>query len=231
MATKASVILPLQLPAWPSEPWELVFKGEVVGPPNKTWAGVFTPQHTQANIHHISWRPLHQLQMSWIRWLFACVIAEGYDYPTSFWKFPPPPSKTTCKACKGRHNMSVHGHLAFCTDHPLQLAWFEAWGPLAHEARGWVATATLRDKFLVGKVVIPTSLYLYLVGAVGRDEARRGIVQFQGKILGLLCAVLPKIQPLHSRPSKRPNPYHQEDWDCRHELKSRIRKKPRLGGR
>ena len=50
----------------------------------------------------------------------------------------------------------------------------------------WRSTATFRDKFLVGKLMIPTKLFVYLVGETGYEGAKRLIFLYQKTILDLV---------------------------------------------
>ena len=70
-----------------------------------------------------------------------------------------------CGNCDEYHNLSVHGHIGYCIpSSPWVKAWGKAWGDMQHAVMRWSMTATFRDKFLVGKLMIPTKLFVYLVG-------------------------------------------------------------------
>ena len=73
----------------------------------------------------------------------------------------------------------------------------------------WRATATFRDKFLVGKHMIPTKLFLFLVGEIGYTGAKRSIFLFQKAILNLLEN---NIQRIEGEYKGRPRTYVQRDW-------------------
>ena len=122
VSAKIASKLPPQPPMKPREFWDLAAEGELMAPPHKTWTQYFAPHHSHRDINHLSWRPIRQMNLRWVRWLFACVMCSGYSFPTTFWAFPPAPTKVRCTTCRTYHNLSVHGYLAFCPTHPLSVA-------------------------------------------------------------------------------------------------------------
>ena len=73
----------------------------------------------------------------------------------------------------------------------------------------WRARATFRDKLLVGKLMIFTKLFVFLVGEIGYTGAKRSIFLFQKAILNLLER---NIQRIEGEYKGRPRPYVQKDW-------------------
>ena len=73
----------------------------------------------------------------------------------------------------------------------------------------WRATATVRDKLLVGKLMIPTKLFVFLVGEIGYSGAKSSIFIFQKSILNLLEN---NIQRMEGEYKERPSQYVQSDW-------------------
>ena len=73
----------------------------------------------------------------------------------------------------------------------------------------WRTTATFRDKFLVGKLMIPTNIFVFLVAEIGYKGAKRSIFLFQKSILELLEN---NIQKVEGEYKGRPRPYIQKDW-------------------
>ena len=61
--------------------------------------------------------------------------------------------------------------------------WGKAWGDVQQLVMRWSSKTTFRDKFLVGKLMIPTKLFVFLVGEIGYKGAKRSIFLFQKSIL------------------------------------------------
>lgn len=115
-----------------------------------------------------------------------------------------------CEKCEDYHNLSVHGHIGFCIpSSPWVNAWGKAWGEVQPMVMRWRSTATFRDKFLVGKLMIPTKLFVYLVGEIGYKGAKRSIFLFQKTILDLVENNIHKVDGEYKG---RPRPYVRQDW-------------------
>ena len=85
--------------------------------------------------------------------------------------------------------------IAFCPTHPLHQAWLSAW-PSPQGISTWYATTTPRDKFLIGKLVIPNSLHAHLSRTQGPHPALAQIRRFQRAILPIISATLNSLSPL-----------------------------------
>ena len=84
-----------------------------------------------------------------------------------------------CDNCEGYHNLSVHGHIGYCIrSSPWVKIWGKAWGYMQQVVMRWRATATFRDKFLLGKLMIPTKLFVLFVGEIGYTGAESSIFLF-----------------------------------------------------
>ena len=115
-----------------------------------------------------------------------------------------------CDNCDEYNTLPVHGHIGYCIpSSPWVKAWGKAWGDIQHAVIRWRMTATFRDKFLVGKLMIPTKLFVFLVGEIGYTGAKRSIFVFQKSILNLLEN---NIQRIEGEYKGRPRPYVQRDW-------------------
>ena len=189
-------------------PWEICINGEPFLPPHKVWTHDLIPSHRPRHIHTTTYPPLKRSILVWYSWHFALVWRPGYSAPTTFWRDTPP--KRPCQLCKGSHNQSVHGYVAYCLTHPLHLAWRAAWGPNS-PALSWRAYAQRRDAFLTGKLAIPDSLYAHMSRHLGKKGALKAIASFQDKVIELLHAALPPIPQDYKTP--RPSPYNIADWD------------------
>ena len=70
-----------------------------------------------------------------------------------------------------------------------------------------------RDRYLLGKLVIPISLHEFLKEHIGARAAKRSIHTFQTHILHLLPPLLPSFSSAQKASfRKRPNPWSMEDW-------------------
>ena len=98
----------------------------------------------------------------------------------------------------------VHGSLAFCTPtHPLVAAWLSTWRVTSQSlVKDWRCQARERDRFLLGKLLIPQSLHEHLVKHVKSKEAKRNIRMFQSNIVPILDEIL---HPTPSPGMKRKN--------------------------
>ena len=206
----AQGLLPPPRVVHPQLPWEVCFGGERCQPPHKTWAKTNTPTHHPYDIHPVSWRFLRVGW--WFKWLCGLVSAAGFDHPQSYWHNTP--SQTPCLYCQQLHNRSVHGFVGMCDnlEMPLVKAWLDAWGPHRPVLSAWRQAASARDRFLLGKLVIPWGLWLHLQEALGLKAARKAVRHFQGTILYKLKPCVPRFHVSKGHPRRRLNPWVAEDW-------------------
>ena len=203
------------LPAPPPQPLrhmlDISFHGRLQSLPHKTWTRYLLPSHRHEDISHASWAPL-QKDLRWLRWNFGCVCAPGFPHPRTFWFNEP--SATPCPWCHSHHNQSVHGVLTCpSTANPFVQAWLQSWGPHQGISQAWRAQASPRDRFLLGKLVIPISLHDTLRDHLGPRPAKASIRHFQLTILRFLPPLLPTYTPSQKATfRKRPNPWSMEDW-------------------
>ena len=218
---KAAVSLPLPKPVFPHEPWLLSREGEIVDSPHKVWAKVQVPSHTPESIHPRSWQPWKKGMCKWAKWLFGTVDAIGFDHHKSFWYRS---SVKSCPVCLEAHNLSVHGCVSFCSEErPLVRKWVESWHP--HEAlvRQWRREASSRERFLLGKLVLPQSLVLLFINKVGWKETKRVIHKFQSVVVDRLDEELKSgWQGRFKR--VRPNVFIEDDWVHEHTVEPRHAK-------
>ena len=108
-------VSPMQVP---TNAFHVVFKGERFTYPHKKWTKTLLPTHQQADIWHVSFRPLRYRFQTWIKWIYACKWVPGYEGYHSFWFPPRSPGFSKhakmCVRCGSLHNQSVHGYIAFC---------------------------------------------------------------------------------------------------------------------
>ena len=226
LLAKAAAFLPPHPAAVPSGPWDVIHSGCVQRPPHKTWTHTAIPSHAHEGIHPCSFQPLKLQRMIWFKWIFGLHWSPGYSAYTTFWKQTVPCHP--CPLCRHLHNQSIHGVLAFCLTHPLHQAWKAAWSN--HPAvLTWHHQAIGRDKWLVGKAVIPTTLYEHLFAALGAHATRSLIRTFQRKFPSLVAPAMESPPPsqrhcgrqstlMHwvarppATPSLRKRPFHQDDW-------------------
>ena len=218
---KAAVSLPLPKPVFPREPWLLSCEGEMVDSPHKAWAKLQVPTHTPESIHPRSWQPWKKGMCKWAKWLFGTVDAIGFDHHKSFWYRS---SVKSCPACLEAHNLSVHGCVSFCSEElPLVRKWVESWHP--HEAlvRQWRKEASRRERFLLGKLVLPQSLVLLISNKAGWKETKRIIHKFQTVVVDRLDEELKSgWQGRFKR--VRPSVFIEDDWVHEHRVEPRQAK-------
>ena len=78
------------------------------------------------------------------------------------------------------HNLSVHGCVGFCSEeHPLVRRWIESWHPHESQVKQWRDNASRRERFLIGKLVLPQSLVAAFCNKVGWGETKRIIHKYQ----------------------------------------------------
>ena len=207
---KRSRRLPVQPPQFPTDHWDICFHGEKVQFPHKTWARMLIPQHSHTGIHAISWRPLKWDPYKWVRWLFGVVDSPGFASHFTFWQELVP--RQRCRLCQSFHNQAVAGTLAFCFLSDLSSAWERAWGPYRDTVCRWKALAQKRDRWLLGKVVVPVALWDHLCQTVGKAEATDAVVQWQSKVVLALNAALPKTEGNHTQADTRLNCWEMEGW-------------------
>ena len=121
----ANASLPDPPPPVPRNPWDIVWGGEIVTSPHKTWVRHTRPQHTPEGIHPVSWRPIRR--KGWFRWLLGLQWSLGHQAPQSYWHRCP--STFPCAYCGRLHNASIHGHIGLCPSpaNPAVQLWAEAW--------------------------------------------------------------------------------------------------------
>ena len=89
-----------------------------------------------------------------------------------------------------------------------------AWGPHQPMVVSWRCTASPRDRFLLGKLVLPDSLVMHLREALGPRQARIAVSLFHRCALPLLAALLPAWTPAEKQSFKRRlSPYAPDGWD------------------
>jgi hypothetical protein len=180
-------------------------------PPHKTWTHEAIPVHAHKGIHSISFSPLRYQNAAWFRWIFALQWAPGFSSYTTFWKQTVP--FHTCRLCHRRHNQSVHGVMAFCRPHPLHNAWEMAWD--SHPAvTEWLQSASTPDTWLIGKAVIPATLYHHLTTVLGILQAKRIIRRFHSKFPPLASHALSSdhVTPATPRTSAHSSPHSVPTW-------------------
>ena len=122
--------------------------------------------HSPDGIHPRSWQPWKQGMCRWVKWLFGAVDAVGFDHHRSFWYAGT--SRKSCPSCLEAHNISVHWCVGFCSEeHPLVQGWIQSWHPHESLARQWRNSASRRERFLIGKLVLPQSLVAVFCNKVG----------------------------------------------------------------
>jgi hypothetical protein len=194
-----------------ASPWEVLWSGEVFTGPHKVWAKHTTPQHSPLDIHPVSWRPIHR--SGWFKWLLGAQSGPGYDAPQSFWynrRAPRP-----CPFCRSTHNQAVHGHISFCQDkeNPAVSLWLQCWTPHAEVLWSYRCQASPRDRFLLGKLVIPTTLYTWLADALGRPAMRKAVDRFHRHAPSIMKSLLHPPGSYKSITIRRLHPYHPEGWE------------------
>lgn len=218
---KYATMLPDPPRVSPSSCWEVTQCGAVVGYPHKTWIRHLAPRHSQQGIHPLSWTPFLAGSNAWAYWLFGCIWSAGFMSPISFWFNRPSPHP--CEFCHTHHNASIHGYIAFCSTHPVVRAWEKAWGSWSPITQQWKRTAVARDRFLLGKLTIPSSLWRCLVSQVGKRPARQAIRHFQFNILPLLQVLVPVRAP-PTGTNVRPNCYRPDGWGQKPEPPAKRRR-------
>ena len=207
----------LTLPNPPSQvaqhPWDVVVCGELQTPPHKTWVRSHIPCHSHTDIHPWSWKPL--VHAGWLPWLFGAKSVKGFAHPSTYWRNQTSP--TPCSFCQEHHNASIHGSIGLCNAvraNPLVQLWLHAWGVHTPLITAWREQASARDRFLLGKLVLPNSLVATLRQALGPRGARNAANGFQRHILPSLTAFLPQWSVAERQNFKRKlNPYDPGGWD------------------
>ena len=145
-------------------------------------------------------------------------------------------SPIACQYCSTFHNSSIHGVIGLCTNeaNPVVTAWLDAWGPHLPFVLQWRRSAGARDRFLLGKLVLPDSLVACLKASLGNRRALSAVRHFHTHILPGLSDTLPPWTADDRRSFKRKlNPYNPAGWDVGpsalppHPLRSRRRLLPR----
>ena len=206
---KIGTVLPLPAPMRRQHPWDVIRHGERLLPPHKVWSHDSIPSHSHDSFHPLSWRPLRFRRLAWHKWLFGLQSRMGYAHYATFWNDAP--GKADCPHCHRRHNLSLHGVLAYCTpSHPLVCAWLSSW-TASNLVKTWRQAACRKDLRIVGRLAVPRSLYRYLRAHLGGLRAvRKEVGHYQNKVLDSVTAVLEHAVP--KRPPNRPNPFSSADW-------------------
>ena len=113
---------------------------------------------------------------------------------TTFWANQPSP--VPCPKCNNLHNLSLHGYLAFCPNHPWHKAWSWPRLPLISQ---WYSRATHRDRYLKGKLCVPDSLYQHLRSKLGCRSARTTNTAFQTSAMLAVMKVVGPYTPQGGR--------------------------------
>jgi hypothetical protein len=71
-----------------------------------------------------------------------------------------------------------------------------------------------RDRWLLGKLVIPVSLWVHLCMNQGRTEATKTILSWQKAVVNAVQAALPKVEGGRGVGDTRLNCWEQEGWYC-----------------
>ena len=213
LAKDACLHLPSPTPQLPQNPWDVVVCGEQQRPPHKTWVRSHTPSHSQSDIHPWSWKPL--VRPGWLPWLFGAKSVKGFAHPSTYWRNQG--STTPCPYCASHHNCSIHGSIGLCgatAQNPFVHAWLLAWETHMPLMSTWRNGASQRDRFLLGKLVLPNSLVATLKATLGPRVARTAATTFHRRILPLLTALLPQWSPEERCAFKRKlSAFEPGGWD------------------
>ena len=118
----------------------------------------------------------------------------------------------------------MHGCVAFCSEvHRLVKICLDAWQPHEELIREWRSEASKRDRFLLGKLVLPRSLVGVLITKVGWRETKRVIFKFQSVVVDRLDNVL-KGGWRSKGKRKRPCVFVEDDWRGEHDVMPRHAK-------
>ena len=120
--------------------------------------------------------------------------------------------------CGKMHHQSVHGCIAVCNNsHPLVKAWIESW-PLSIQTKikQWRTIANQRDRFILGKLCIPSNLrQCFKEWKISWRDSRKMIRKFQNTVTDKMQPLLP-LRDTYTH--KRPNPWEKLDWTREHKL-------------
>ena len=120
--------------------------------------------------------------------------------------------------------MSVHGCVIFCSEvHPLVKRWIESWHPHELFVRQWRERASRRERFLLGKLVLPQSLVVAFINMVGWRETKRIIYKFQVAVVDRLDEEL-KSGGQGRRKRTRLSVFVEDDWVREHSVEPRHAK-------
>ena len=125
--------------------------------------------------------------------------------------------------------MSVHGCVSFCSEeHPLVKRWIESWHPHESFVRQWRERASRRERFLLGKLVLPQSLVVVFINKVGWRETKRIVYKFQAAVVDKLDEELKSgWQGRYKR--TRLSVFVEDDWVREHGLEPRHAKMMKWG--
>eukprot|EP01012_Entosiphon_sulcatum_P007071 TRINITY_DN13510_c0_g4_i1.p1 TRINITY_DN13510_c0_g4~~TRINITY_DN13510_c0_g4_i1.p1 ORF type:complete len:184 (+),score=9.03 TRINITY_DN13510_c0_g4_i1:178-729(+) len=130
-----------------------------------------------------------------IVWNFGLIWAPSYASYTDFWYNR---GVRPCTLCGNRHSQAVQSYAAFCPNHEVHAAIITAWSPHSATISVWYDRATMSDKMILAKLLIPRSLFDWLALSLGRRRAYRAVTDYQSKVLKAVEHVL----PLHRRPPR-----------------------------
>ena len=100
--------------------------------------------------------------------------------------------------------------MGFCIpSSPWMKAWGNAWGDVQPQVMRWRSTANFRDKFSVGKLMIPANMFAFLVSEIGYKGAKSSIDPFQKTILDLVENNIPRVEGEYKGITR---PYVRQDW-------------------
>jgi hypothetical protein len=197
--------LPLPLPSYPHAERDLVWQGRPLLGTAKEMAESASHQHHHTGVHPISWRPLRKNPVYFtakVQWYFGGVSRPGFAFPSNEWYEH---RRVECARCNGTHGTSVHRILAECPISELHLAYCKAWGSEWPLVKTWWDAASLQDRFLAARLLIPASLFAHLNDELGR-RTFGAIKRFHTRFPTVHKALADQIPPLEPRPFKRQRP-------------------------
>ena len=214
--------MPMPKPVFPQELWQVSYEGELVDSPHKVWAKLQVRMHSPDGIHPRSCQLWKRGICRWAKWLFGMVDAVGLDHHRPFWYAGS--SRKSCPVCLEAHNLSAHGCVSFCSEeHPLVRRWIESWHPHESLIRQWRDSASRRERFLFGKLVLPQSLVAVFSNKVGWRETKRSIHEFQAVVVDKLDDELKSgWQGRYKR--TRLSMFVEDDWVREHSVEHRHAK-------
>lgn len=124
-------------------------------------------------------------------------------------------SRDNCLLCANSHSFQFHYMLFSCPLWGLRHYWTDAWGEHLPAYLQWLGTASPHDRFLMGRWLIPQTLWNFLVKKIGKISTFRAIQPVQKAFYKFWKASKTAQTPAVQRKvaSKRQNPYQEERYD------------------